>query len=239
MIPISEIYDDVSLDNVNSAENGNLSLRMFSRISRRAELRMLDYISGDIENLKPPIPYTSSKVKSWLAPFIKKFPAQVTKGIITRPTDFYDYEDMYRLGGSGEVDCDTDVVVDGCNGTIELLDPGQFNTRCKTFVEDLKPSFEKPIAKAVGRTFEFLPADLGSITLLYKRLPVFGKIVIKQDTQYNQEVIDAVKSTPYEWDESARELLVFFITDTFSIHTREQALKQFNTATGKSVRDTK
>lgn len=237
MIPIQTIYEDVALDNVNTAENGNLSYAMFNRISKRSELRMLDFLSGDVENLKPPMPYTSQKVKDWLAPFITPYPKQVEKGKITRPEDYYSYENMYRLGNGDTTECgDEEVGEDGCNTPIELLDGKKFTTRCQTFIEGLKPSFKKPIAQAVGRTFEFLPKDLGSITLEYVRYPVFGRIVTKMDTARNDEIIDTLASKNYEWDEYARELLVYFITDTFAIHTRETALKQQNQATGKTVR---
>lgn len=233
---IKTIYDDVALDNVNTAENGNLDFAMFNRISRRAELRMIDFLSGDIENQKPPMPYTSQKDKDWLAPFITQFPQQVTGGRITRPVDYYGYENMYRLGSGDQAACGDDIAENGCNTPIELLDGRKFYTRCETFIEGLNPSFKKPIAKAVGKDFEFLPADLGSIMLEYVRYPVFGKIVVAQDTVHNDQIIDEANSTNYEWEEYARELLVYFITDTYSIHTREQALKQFNQATAKTVR---
>lgn len=237
MIEIKTIYEDVALDNVNTAENGNLSYAMFNRISRRAELRMIDFLSGDIENQKPPMPYTSQKDKDWLSPFIKAYPKQVMDGKITRPADYYGYENMYRVGKGISTDCkDDEVVPDGCNTPIELLDGSKFSKRCETFIEDLQPSFKKPIAKPIGRDFELLPADLGSITLEYVRYPKFGRIVMKLDTVRNDEIIDEPNSINYEWDEYARELLVYFITDTFAIHTRETALKQQNQATGKTVR---
>ncbi len=237
---ISEIYNDVALDNINEAENAQLSYAMFNRLSKRAELRLLDYISGDIEGVKMPAPYTTSKVKDFLSPFIKKFRTNILGGVITKPTDYYGYENMYKLGENTPIECDEELEDDGvsCNTIIELLDGAKYNARCKTKIEGLQPSFEKPISKLVGSEFEFNPSDLGAITLEYIRYPEFGKIVSKMDDVYNQEIVDESKSVNYEWDEKCRELLCFFITDTFSIHTREQALKTHNQLTSKLVRDT-
>lgn len=239
MIEISSIFNDVALDNVNASENGNLSYQMFNRLSRRAELRMLNFLSGGVDDFKLPIPYTTQLLKDILAPMIEKFSVNVEGGIITRPTNYYAFDSMVLLGNyKVEQECedeDTNVVV-GCNTVIELLDSSQFDLRCRTDIEDLKPSLNKPIAKMVGRTFEFAPYDMGSIKLQYLRYPVFGRIVSTMDTVYNQEVVDETLSTNYEYDEFAREMLVFWITQEFSVHTREQALMQANMVEGKSAR---
>lgn len=239
MITVKSIYDDVALDNVNTYENGSLNFEMFNRISKRAELRMLDYLTGDVENQKPPAPYTSQKIKDWASKIITKFPVQVVAGEITKPENYYGYENMFMLSGSDPVDCDDENPVDDGKQLIELMDGSKFNDRSKTNIAALKPSFKKPIAKEVGETFEFLPKDLGSIVLEYYAYPEYAKIVTKDDPIFNDEVIDEDNSTNYSWGEYARELLIYFITDTFSIHVREQALKQFNTSVGKTIRDQK
>jgi hypothetical protein len=100
----------------------------------------------------------------------------------------------------------------------------------------LKPSFEKPIAKMVGKKIEFNPKDLGSVGLDYIRYPVFAEIKVIADPTYNDEVADPNTSINYEWDENVRELLVWFITDTFSNHISNQAMKQQNAQTGKTAR---
>lgn len=242
MITIASVYDDVVLDNVNAAENGNLGLLMFNRLSKRAENRVFDYLTGDIENIKPPTPYSDQKLKDILAPFIVKYSTQVVDGKITRPTDYYTYDSLVLLGNykiqapDEDENDEYEPEPDGSNTTIDILGSSQFDLRCTTYIEALKPSFTKPIARMVGKEIEFMPKDMGSVELTYIRYPVYGKIVPKIDTLYNTEVVDEALSTNYEYDEFCRELLVYFITDTFAIHTREKALKETNMVTQKLVR---
>lgn len=242
MIDVISVYQDVARDNANQDENGYLSYEMFNRISRRAELRLLDFLSGDVENQRPPFLDMSQKSRDWLAPLITSKPNQVKDGKVNRPDDYYGWDNAYLLGTyDDKPECEEEEVTEvrGSNTVIELLSRQAFYNRCNTYIEDLKPSFVKPIAKQVGKTFEFMPRDLGSIVLEYIRVPKFGQIKVKKDTVYNDEVADESNSVPYEWDEFARELLIWFITDTFATHTREQALKQQNSLSGKLTRDSK
>lgn len=243
-IPVKEIYEDVALDSANTSENGQLGFQMFNRLSKRAELRMLDYLTSDIANQIPPILGNSQKNTDWISFLITPFPAQVINGAITRPADYYGYDSMVLLGNyQGLKNCDDTeenedeetAVVTGCNTTIQLLGSAQFALRCTSFVEGLKPSFTNPIAKQVGRTFEFMPTDMGSVKLQYVRYPIFAKIVAKPDPIYNDEVIDEDASTNYEYDDSARQLLIYWITQEYGIHTREQALLQANQLEGKTA----
>lgn len=237
MSNIIDIYNSLSLDDANKDQNGTISYPRFNRLSRRAEIKLLDWVSGDIEGQKPPEPYTTQKDKDFLSPFITKFPAQVVNGSITKPSDYYGYENMYRLGNKLSADCEEEEASsDGCNTPIELLDGGQFFERCNTDIEELKPSFKKPIAKIIGKQFDFLPNDLGSVQLEYIRYPIYGEIKTKMDTVYNEEVPDPLTSINYEWDDKAINLLIWFMVDLFCNHNREQALKQFNAITGKTVR---
>ena len=237
MIDIISLYNDTAF-RINKEENGYLSYADFNALSRLAENRLLDYISGDIENQKPPIPYLSQKNRDWLAPFIVDKSYQVENGFISRPDDYYGWEGMYQLGSV--VDCDEDVDgEEGCNTPIELVSGYEFNQRCGTFIEGLQPSAGKPIVKEIGSKFYFMPKTIGSVVLDYIRYPIYGQIRTKIDSRYNDEVPDAATSIPYEWQENAREALVFMIVDQFSNHVREAALKQFNQSTGKMVRDTK
>lgn len=238
MIPIKEVYEDIVLDNVNASENGSIGMQMYNRLSKRGENKLFDYLTGSIEGVTLPTTYSSQKLKDILAPFIVKMPAQVTNGKITRPENYYTYDSLVLLGNYGvEQECDEDSeneeIVEGCNTPIEVLDGAQFDARCQSFIEGLQPSFTKPIARLVGNTFEFMPRDIGSVELTYIRYPVYAKIVSKLDTVYNEEVIDEAASTNYEESEFARELLIFFISDAYANHTREQALKTFNAASGK------
>lgn len=235
---VISVYEDVVRDNVFASENGNFGYEMFNRLSKRAELRLLDWLSGDTENTRPPQPYLSQKNKDWLSPFITKYPQQVAGGVITKPADYYGYENLYLLTASGQTVCDDDDVKVR-KKPVELLDGDQFYERDNTSIEGLAPSLGRPIVKVVGNTLEFLPQDLGSVVLEYIRYPKFGVVAFKDDPVYNDVIADPSSSTDYEWEEYARELLIWFITDTYSIHTREQALKQSNIISGKTARDAK
>jgi hypothetical protein len=237
MSSIIEAYQDVARDNVNDTENGYLAYERFNRMSRRAERRLIDWLSGDVAGVQPPEPYLSQKNKDWLAPFIEKFSFQVVNGVIQRPSNYYGFENMYRLGNKISSECEEDEAApDGSNTVIELLDGSKFTERCNTYVDELKPSFKKPISKAVGRKFEFMPMDLGSGVLEYYRYPKYGEIKWKNDPIYNDVIADPDTSIDYEWDDSVMELLIWFITDTFANTTREQTLKKMNQETGKSPR---
>lgn len=228
-LSITEIYDDVSKDTANADQNGQLSYQMFSRLSRRAELRMLEWLSGPIDgNPNMPAPWKTQKNKDWLSPLIEKYPAQVVNGTIDRPENYYQFENFYKIGSKSETDCDDVVATDDCNTPIELLDGQQYYQRCRTYIDELKPSLDKPISKLVGNKFEVLPKDLGSVVLEYIKMPVFGSITGKIDPIYNDEVPDVV--VDYSWDERSRPLLIWFIVDEYSNNTREQALKTFNNA---------
>lgn len=237
MIPVDDIFKDV-LDRINLNENGYMSNDQFNRFSWIGQLACIDWASGDISNIIPPLPYITQKNRDYLSPLIVSYPVQVNNGKINKPDDYYGWENAFLLGNynANETECDEEIVNVGCNIPIELLSGDQFYYRCNTFIEGLQPSFTKPIAKEIGNYFEFLPLDLGSITLEYIKYPIRSKRAVKLDLQYNEEVYDEANSINFEWPEFARSILVWFIVDQFSNYTREQALKQFNTATGKTVR---
>ncbi|MBP6478171.1 MAG: hypothetical protein KA290_10670 [Chitinophagaceae bacterium] len=229
MLDVVSVYNDITKDSANTPQNGDLSYEMFNRMSKRAELRLIDWLSGSVSNDRLPIPYVTQKNKDWLSPFIKKYETQVVNGRITRPSDYYMYENFFRLGSKVADNCDDDEdVLDDCNTPITILDGDEFNDRCKSNVEEIKPSINIPIAKLVGNEFELGPKDLGSVTLEYIRYPEYASIIPRMDEVYNEEVPDVV--TDYEWNENSREILIWFIVDTYANHTREQALKQFNAA---------
>ena len=229
-------------DKINSDENGSFSFMKFNRSSWIGQLKLMDWISGDISGVVPPEPYKTQKNRDYLSPFITKYLKQVQAGVIEKPSDYYLWDNAYLLGDyEDSVDCGNEnaVKIVGCNTPITLLSSDVFYTRCHTYIEGLQPSFKKPIAKGIGNTFEFLPMDLGSVTIEYVRYPVRGKIGVKLDPIYNEEVYDPATSVDFEWSAYAQDLLAWFIADEFSNGTREQALKQFNAATGKTVREAK
>lgn len=238
MIKVSEVYTDVAEDNILTAQNGDLSYAKFSRISKRAELRLLDWLTGDVSNATPPFPFTSQKVKDWASPFITPATLNVEDGFIDLPDDYYLFESSVMVNSTKQLNCETGVEIKDQkpNIPIELLDPQVFDDRISTYIKRLKPSLSRPISKRVDLRFEYDPVDLGTIRLLYYRYPKFANIVVKEDSVYKNEIIDENASTNYEWGEYAREILIWFITDTFAVNTREISLKQANKDTGKTVR---
>lgn len=237
MIEVISVYDDVTKDSINKWESGYASIEMFNRLSRRAELKILDWLSGDVAAQTPPEPWVTQKNKDWLSPLIAKLPVVITNGVFEKPSDYYKYDDSFSIPIKDDCDSDDEEqTIEVCDIPITVLNGDKFNKRCTTYIEDLKPSFKKPIAKIVGNTFETRPRDLGGATLEYIRYPKFAIIGKKLDPDYNNEVPDNNNSINYEWGEWARELLIFWITDLYSNHIREQALKQFNVASGKTAR---
>jgi len=228
MIEVVSVYNDVLKDNVNTSQNGDISIEMFNRMSKRAELRLIDYLTGGITGLDVPQMYVSQKSKDWLSPFISKHTVQVVGGVFEKPKDYYLYENLYKIGSKIKHDCDDDEEEheDQDNTLIELLDGDEFNDRKSTFIEELKVDHSSPIAKEIGLTFEVAPKDIGSVCLEYLRFPKYASIIPVNDPVYNIEVPGSVVN--YEWDERAREMLVWIITDTIANHTREEASKKFN-----------
>jgi len=241
-VDIISLYEDAVRDNSNKDENSYYSYAMFNRMIQRASNSLLDYITGDSSNKQLPISYSTQKAKDFISFLITKYSASITGGIIERPSDYYHYDNLFILSLS-ETGCEEDTAnceTEATTATIiktpvELLDGQQFYTRCQTYIKGLRPSPKKPIAKLVGNTIEFEPQELGSCTLEYIRYPIAGEIITIIDPVYYDEVADPIASTDCEWPEWAREALIFFLTDSFANHTREQALKEFNNATGKKI----
>ncbi len=226
-------------DKINSDENGYFSFDIFNRMSWLGQLKLMDWLSGSVSGITPPEMYQNQKDRDYLSWFITKYPTQVSGGMINKPSDYYLWDNAYLLGNyndTPECDNEDDVVVkESCNIPIQLLSGDQFYYRCNTFIEGLEPSFKKPICKEIGNNFEFKPSDLGSVTLEYIRYPIRAKIGTKIDPVYNDQVYDPATSVDFEWPPFAEDILAWFIADQFSNFTREQALKQFNAATGKTV----
>ena len=238
MINAISVYEDVIKDSINKWESGYASIEMYNRLSRRAELRLEDWLSGDVAGVVPPEPWLTQKNKDWLAPLIEKYPANVINGIIEKPSNYYKFESFKRINFSVEDECseEDDAVTEEEDINIDLLDDDKFNQRCNTYIKSKKPSLKKPIAKMDGNQIEVRPRDLGSVELTYLRYPKFAVIGTKVDPVYNDVVPDDNNTTHYEWGEWARPILIYFITSFYADHIREQALKQFNQATGKGER---
>jgi hypothetical protein len=241
-LDIISLYEDVARDQANKDENGYLSYAMFNRMLQRASNRTLGYITGDSSGVVPPLSYSTQKAKDFIAFLITKYPAQIVNGVIQRPADYYSYENLYtlELDRTGCEDDDTDCDEDSPKPKIvkypvDMLDGQQFYTRTQTYIKGLKPSPQKAICKMVGNTIEFEPAELGSCVLEYIRYPIAGQIKTMIDPIYYNVVADPATSVPCEWGEWARQILIFFITDSFANHIREQALKQFNMASGQKL----
>lgn len=238
MIPVNDIFLAVTLDRVVTAQNGDLTYEQFTRNSQIAELRLLDWLTGDVSGVQPPAPYTTQKVKDWASFLLTPATANVQNGVYERPADYYLFESMTLLNGTLQQDCETGIQtkVQQKDPSIEILDTQVYADRMNTYVKRLKPSLKNPFAQEVGTTFEFCIPDIGGIRLLYYRYPKFAQIVSKPDPDFNDVVYDPVNSVDYQWPIFAKDSLIWFIVDVFADGTREQALKKTNQETGKSPR---
>lgn len=240
---IISLYEDIGRDSINHDENGYMSYAMFNRMMQRASNRTLDYITGDSSGVNPPLSYNTQKAKDFIGFLITKYQVNITGGKIAKPADYYTFDNLVilSLDKTGCEDDDTSCDEDAADPQIietpvQMLDGQQFSARSKTWVKGKRPSPEVPICKVVGDNIEFNPKELGSCSLEYIRYPQPGYIVPMTDPVYYNEIADPTASVDCEWGEWARELLIFFATDAFANHVREQALKVFNQQTAKSVR---
>lgn len=233
---VNSVFLDVC-DRVVPEQNGSIVFSKFNRFSKLAELRLLNWLSGNIVAGQPgyPEPYTTEKVRDFLSPFLKSEKLQVEAGALTRPDGYYMFERAAIIGDRRDELCGEDVIITGVDTPIELLDAGVFDSRSQTYIKSLKPSLRKPICKIVGNEFEFLPKDLGSIIMEFKRFPVYAELKTTIDAVYNIEVVDTANSVDYEWNDSVRENLIFFITQFYGAGTRESALQQQNSLVGKTA----
>lgn len=234
---VYEIYQDC-LDGINKDNNGYLSVDLFNRLSWTAQLRLLDWLTGDVAGIVPPL-FDTQKNRDWISDFIIAYPRQVENGKATKPSTYYLYQAGYKINGTINNDCDEDAEQEYTivpNTTITLLDNSKFDLRVNTYIKSLKPTITNAICKVVGRDFVFNPADIGSIGIEYVRYPVRAKLVMKDDIVYNEEVYDSVNSIDFEWQEYARPILTWFIVDSFFNHTTNMIGKQMNAATPKLSR---
>lgn len=234
---IISLYEDAARDNANHDENGYMSYAMFNRMIQRASNRVLDYITGDSDNQRLPISYSTQKAKDFVSNLITKYPAPIVNAVIQKPADYYNWENLYIMSLSqtgcetDDTNCDEDSsVAEIIKTPVEVLDGQQFYVRAQTYIKGLKPSPKKPICKMVGNTIEFLPQELGSCTLEYIRYPIAGTINTTIDPVYNDVVADPNTSINTEWPEWARELIIFFLTQSFATHISENNLFQMNAA---------
>lgn len=240
MINVNDIWLS-TLDKINEDSNGQMTVARFNRWLWLVQLKCMDWLSGDVANIQPPTPYSAQKDRDWLSIFITKFPVQVANGVVIKPSDYYLWDNAFLLGNyMANAECDDeDEISTECNIPIQLLSGDEYYYRCTTNIEGLQPSFTKPICKEAGEGFEFLPKDLGSITIEYIRYPTRAFLGTKLDTVYNEYVYDPATSVDLEWSPFAEDVISWFIADMFFNYVSNQAGKTFNTLTGKTVRDAK
>lgn len=234
---IISLYQDIARDNVNVDENGYMSYTMFNRLIQRASNRTLDFLTGDSAGITLPFSYSTQKAKDFIGFLITQYPTAITNGKITKPSDYYLFDNLYILSieetscDEDNTTCDEDLPIPEIKGTpVQMLDGQQFKVRSNTWIKAKKPSPKVPTCKVIGNTIEFEPKELGSCVLEYIRYPIAGLIVASIDPVYYNEVANANLSTNSEWPEWARDFMIFFSSDSFANHTREQALKNFNLA---------
>lgn len=233
---VISLYNDV-MDRTATEQNGGITISRYNRFSKLAELKCLDYLTGDLEGVKPPEPYTNQKLMDFLQTFIATDTKQVTNGSSPVPENYYRFQNLKVIGSYLDVnDCGEEEIVSKGDTVIELLNSQQFDKRCLTKIKDLRPSMKKPIAKIVDGQFIYHPIDLGSVRLEYVRYPVYGEVKVEIDTVFNDEIPSPTLSINYEWKDNVRNLLLFFVVQQYPASTREKALVEQNENIGKSPR---
>lgn len=236
---IISLYEDWARDAVNKDENGPASYEMFNRVIVRASTRLLNYITGGTSGTDIPLTYSTEKAKGFVSFLITPYKQQVIDGVMEKPADYYSFENLQSMalkdnncGPDKGCDDDTNGENEILYAPIDLLDGQQFHVRANTNVELLKPK-NKAIAKEVGKNFEFLPLDIANVKLEYVRYPIAGQIKAVYDNTYNDYIADPATSIDTEWPEWAREMLIFFMTDSFANKTNQASLKQNNILTAQ------
>jgi hypothetical protein len=242
MIDVIALYQDVARDDANKSENGNLSYDRFNRLLKRAELNLLKYLTGDliVDAADFPSLNSTQKNKDYLKRFIVKHKAN---GDFYIPENYYGYENLYKINGfiaeqededEEEVGCElssenkSSLNDSDCNIQIDIMDGQAFYNRCSSYIKSLRPSYKKPIAKIVDNRIEMQPSDIGSVCLEYIRYPKYGSIKTKIDSVRNDVIADAATSTNCEWDEWAREYLIWFCVNKFSGIISNKSMKENN-----------
>lgn len=234
-IEVNSLFLDLC-DRVVPEQNGNVLFTRFNRFSKLAELKLLNWLTGEISGSQQgyPTPYTTEKVRDLLSPLLASEKIQVENGTCNKPDGYYMFERAAIIGDRRDELCGEDVIITGIDTPIELLDAAVFDNRSQTYIQSLKPSIKKPICKIVGNEYHFLPKDLASIIIEFKRYPVYAELKATVDTVYNIEIVDLATSIDYEWGEYAREPLLFFMTQFFGAGTRESAIQQQNSLVSKA-----
>ena len=235
MIDVNSIFLDV-MDRVAPEMNGSITIQKFNRYSKIGELKLLNWLTGNISNQPGyPEPYNTQKVKDYVSFLLTTDKKQVENGMADKPDDYYMWERAAVIGDRRDELCGDEVIITGADTPIELLDSASFDARSQTHIESLRPSIRKPICKLAGDSILTLPKDLGSIVIEYKRYPIYGELKMTIDPVYNTEIVDTATSIPYQWSENVRQDLIFFITQLYGAGTRESAIQQQNSLVGKTA----
>ena len=233
-ININSLYLDV-LDDLNKNENGYMSVVQFNRYVKRAGLDMLKVLTGEMPvSQNMPMPFDTQKLKDYLYQFFEQFE---TVGDFVLPSNYYNWQYLYKLGVSSVADCETGVItkVDPKDKPIPILSEDDFNGRKNSFIEGLQPTGKSPIAcittlNGNQKGVKVAPTNSGSIRLVYVRYPIYGELKTVLDTTFNQPVYDPATSIDCEFNDYARNYLVWNISGKFLTHIREQGAKQLNMA---------
>lgn len=227
MISVISLYQDCVQDDINEAENGYEAAAQFNRALRRADTQLLGIITGsNVESPGTdfPLAYNKQKFTDYKKKFIVKKPYAGSS--FTLPEDYYTYDNLYRIGSMKEADCTTGEILTNvkCDSPIEMVEGQEFKSRCNSKIKGLRPE-RSPIAKIVDNGMEVAPDGM-SMVLEYVRYPKEAKLATTLDLNFNIPVPDVNASVDIEWDEWARESLVWFIVNKFITKTRERAAKE-------------
>lgn len=228
MINIDELFKAVS-QQVNSDENGQL-LTSFNSFCKRAELAIMDWLTGKLDDRGNPFPspskFLTQKNKDWLKPFIVKNDSNFTDGIVLIPDDYYTYENL-RVAWLGE-SCNEKGIPDNWHD-VTLLNSDKVSNRLQSIIDGIKPTEKRPIGEMIGSDIVLHPEGMeGQSKFVYIRFPIFGVYSTKIDPVYNDAVYNPSTSKNLEWSESLLNYFVDKITEYFSMRNNATELFQMN-----------
>ena len=224
MISAVTTYYDV-LSQVNRPDYGDLSIELFNKFSRLAEIAIFDWLTGkDLSgkgNQPAPAPWLTQKNKDWLLPFsAEPEKRHISTGFFPAPKKYSQFESLVRYYSK-----------DGVlkYAPVDLLTASKFSHRLSSRTIGKNTNIAKQVTKAGIVGFELVPAE-GDYELSYLRLPNFASLVAVEDVVYKTQVPSEDRSKHYEWPEEVATVLIHNISQRFAVHARQQDAMGMNGA---------
>jgi hypothetical protein len=216
MLNAVDIHDEVTDLCKKSAREGYLSKDEFNRWAPSVESMLLSFYCDQSKQL--------AEVTESLRPFLKEVPIPVSNGIVTLPTDYRRFEDLWLTKavnspncGEAPVEeshpcdyCDIDEWADMKRSPIRKPDWNKCKVRYRIINGNIEVSENSGIAK-----------------LIYIRNPIYGKIAFTVNATTNEEEVNLTATKNFEWLEKDRNKLIDIYLMKLGLSIRDPALLQW------------